>query len=108
LLFFYTFHLVIFFLSERSQQLQSDVPPIDKQKFLVPLDCTVGKFNYEIRKHIQLSPEKTIFLFVNNTIPPTSAMMSQIYDQYKDEDGFLYVTYSGENFFGSTNKEKRK
>jgi GABA(A) receptor-associated protein len=66
----------------------------------VPLDCSVGKFSYEIRKHIQLSPEKTIFLFVNNTIPPTSAMMSQIYDQYKDEDGFLYVTYSGENFFG--------
>lgn len=26
--------------------------------------------------------------------------MSTIYDQKKDEDGFLYVTYSGENTFG--------
>ena len=27
--------------------------------------------------------------------------MSTIYDDYKDEDGFLYMTYSGENTFGS-------
>jgi hypothetical protein len=28
------------------------------------------------------------------------AIMSAIYDEKKDEDGFLYVTYSGENTFG--------
>ena len=28
------------------------------------------------------------------------AIMSSIYDEKKDEDGFLYVTYSGENTFG--------
>jgi GABA(A) receptor-associated protein len=28
--------------------------------------------------------------------------MSAIYDEKKDEDGFLYVTYSGENTFGSS------
>ena len=27
--------------------------------------------------------------------------MSQIYDEHKDEDGFLYISYSGENTFGS-------
>lgn len=27
-------------------------------------------------------------------------MMSSIYDEHKDEDGFLYFTYSGENTFG--------
>jgi len=27
--------------------------------------------------------------------------MSDIYDDHKDEDGFLYITYSGENTFGS-------
>eukprot|EP01113_Clastostelium_recurvatum_P044283 TRINITY_DN745_c0_g1_i3.p1 TRINITY_DN745_c0_g1~~TRINITY_DN745_c0_g1_i3.p1 ORF type:complete len:123 (-),score=24.78 TRINITY_DN745_c0_g1_i3:118-486(-) len=80
---------------------KSDVPDIDKKKYLVPSDITVGKFVYEIRKHMKLSPEKAIFLFVNNTIPPTAALMSQIYERYKDEDGFLYITYSGENTFGS-------
>ncbi|WPK23846.1 hypothetical protein PUMCH_001096 [Australozyma saopauloensis] len=26
--------------------------------------------------------------------------MSTIYEEHKDEDGFLYVLYSGENTFG--------
>ncbi len=26
--------------------------------------------------------------------------MSEVYDDHKDEDGFLYITYSGENTFG--------
>jgi hypothetical protein len=30
----------------------------------------------------------------------TAALMSHIYEKYKDEDGFLYITYSGENTFG--------
>jgi len=27
--------------------------------------------------------------------------MSTIYEEQKDEDGFLYITYSGENTFGA-------
>ena len=30
-----------------------------------------------------------------------AVMMSAIYEENKDEDGFLYMTYSGENTFGS-------
>ena len=30
-----------------------------------------------------------------------AALMSDIYQDHKDEDGFLYITYSGENTFGS-------
>ena len=29
-----------------------------------------------------------------------ASLLSAIYDEYKDEDGFLYMTYSGENTFG--------
>ena len=29
-----------------------------------------------------------------------AAIMSAIYDEHKDEDGFLYMSYSGENTFG--------
>merc|ERR1719231_1205192 len=28
-------------------------------------------------------------------------LMSSIYEDQKDEDGFLYITYSGENTFGA-------
>ena len=30
-----------------------------------------------------------------------AALMSDIYQDHKDEDGFLYITYSGENTFGN-------
>ncbi|CAN1165728.1 Autophagy-related protein 8C [Linum perenne] len=79
---------------------RSDVPDIDKKKYLVPADLTVGQFVYVVRKRIKLSAEKAIFVFVKNTLPPTAAMLSAIYDENKDEDGFLYMTYSGENTFG--------
>ena len=79
---------------------QSDINNINKIKYLVPKDLTVGQFVYVIRKRIQLSPEKAIFIFVNNTIPPIASLMSSVYTQHKDDDGFLYITYSGENTFG--------
>ncbi|RVW45966.1 Autophagy-related protein 8C [Vitis vinifera] len=68
--------------------------------YLVPADLTVGQFVYVIRKRIKLSAEKAIFVFVKNTLPSTAALMSAIYEENKDEDGFLYMTYSGENTFG--------
>lgn len=80
---------------------KSDAPEIDKKKYLVPNDITVGKFVFEIRKHMTLAPEKAIFLFVNNTLPPTGELVATIYEKHKDEDGFLYFTYSGENTFGT-------
>ncbi|KAK1568544.1 hypothetical protein Q3G72_025716 [Acer saccharum] len=84
---------------ERAEK--SDVPEIDKKKYLVPADLTVGQFVYVVRKRIKLTPEKAIFIFVKNILPPTAAMMSAIYEENKDEDGFLYMTYSGENTFGT-------
>ena len=66
----------------------------------MPQDLTVGQFVYVIRKRIKLSPEKAIFIFINNVLPPTAALMSSICEREKDKDGFLYITYSGENTFG--------
>lgn len=37
-------------------------------------------------------PHQAIFIFVNEELPPTAALMSAIYNEHKDEDGFLYVT----------------
>jgi GABA(A) receptor-associated protein len=72
---------------------KSDIPTIDKKKYLVPSDLTVGQFCYVIRKRIKLAPEKAIFIFVNEVLPPTAALMSSIYEEHKDDDGFLYITY---------------
>ncbi|KAK9924538.1 hypothetical protein M0R45_032903 [Rubus argutus] len=36
-----------------------------------------------------------------NILPPNAALMSAVYEEHKDEDGFLYITYSGESTFGT-------
>ena len=33
-------------------------------------------------------------------LPPSAALMSNVYLKHRDEDGFLYICYSGENTFG--------
>uniref|UniRef100_F1NNM2 Gamma-aminobutyric acid receptor-associated protein-like 2 n=1 Tax=Gallus gallus TaxID=9031 RepID=F1NNM2_CHICK len=78
----------------------SQIVDIDKRKYLVPSDITVAQFMWIIRKRIQLPSEKAIFLFVDKTVPQSSLTMGQLYEKEKDEDGFLYVAYSGENTFG--------
>jgi len=79
----------------------SDIPAVDKRKYLIPMDLTVGQFVYVIRKRISIPSDKAIFIFVNNSLPPTAALMSTVYEQHKDQDGFMYMMYSGENTFGS-------
>jgi GABA(A) receptor-associated protein len=78
----------------------ADLPSIDKKKYLVPTDLSFSQLTYVIRNRMRLPPEKTLFLFIGNTIPASSVTISQIYESEKDEDGFLYVRYSSENTFG--------
>jgi len=74
---------------------------VSEKKFLVPHDLPVGNFLYEVRRNMEgLEESKAIFLFVNNTLPTASELMSSLYKQYADEDGFLYITYGGDNVFG--------
>ena len=75
---------------------------LDKSKFLVPSDLSVGQFVYVIRKRLKLGPEKAIFMFVDNVLPPTAMLMSQLYNEHKDQDRFLYCVISSENTFGAS------
>ena len=59
---------------------------LDKKKYLVPSDLTVGQFYFLIRKRISLRPEDALFFFVNNTFPPTSATMGALYQVYIQGD----------------------
>ena len=75
-------------------------PLLDKTKYLAPIDLTIGQFQYVIRKRMSLNKERAIFLFINNNIHNTSQSLCFIYDNEKDEDGFLYIKYGFENTFG--------
>lgn len=70
-------------------------------KYLVPDSLTVGQFIYVLRNQLTLRSEEAIFLMINNTLPPTAASMSQIYEQHRDPDGFLYGVVCKESTFGT-------
>jgi GABA(A) receptor-associated protein len=78
----------------------SDIDDISKHKYLVPNDMTMGQFIYVLRKRIKMDSKKALFVFVNNMIVCNSELMGEVYNKNKDEDGFLYMIYSGENTFG--------
>jgi GABA(A) receptor-associated protein len=79
----------------------SDVKEIDKKKFICPRDINLGQFIYAIRKKISLKPEKGLFIFINNQIYPSNTLMGQLYEEHKENDGFMYVIYCLENTFGT-------
>jgi GABA(A) receptor-associated protein len=85
---------------ERSSACR-DIAPIDKCKFLVPSDLTMGQLMYVIRKRIRLDASVALFLMVEGrSLAPVGSMVGEIYERHKGEDGFLYITYSAENAFG--------
>ena len=73
---------------------------LNKKKYLVPNDLTLGQFTYVIRKRLSIKPEQAIFLYMGTKLGTTGSLMSTIYDKCVDEDGFLYITYTTENTFG--------
>jgi GABA(A) receptor-associated protein len=87
---------------ERSKNTSAAIPHIDKEKFLVPGDLTVSQFIYIIRRRIELSSEMALFLYVGNTLPTTGTLLRELYSHHSEDDGFLYITYCGENTFGLT------
>jgi GABA(A) receptor-associated protein len=87
---------------ERSKSCSDQIPLIDKKKFLVPMDLTIGQFIYIVRKRIQIPATKAIFLFTENgVLPPTGHTIRMIYENYKNVDNFLYFNYHSETTFGN-------
>jgi GABA(A) receptor-associated protein len=78
----------------------SNTPLIDKRKFLIPRDLIISQLIYVIRKKINLSPEKALFLHIEKSMPNSNMLVSEAYELYKEKNGILYVTYSSENTFG--------
>jgi GABA(A) receptor-associated protein len=80
----------------------SRLPQIDKKKLLVPHNMTVGAFIITIRRRIKIENYQSLFLITKegNVIPDASTPMSEVYQKYKSENGFLYLIYRCENAFG--------
>lgn len=87
-------------ICQKSKSANSTCPIIDKQKYLVPHDLSIGQYMYILRKRLHLSSEKALYIFINGTIPSVGNLIKNIYHEHKDPDGFLYIYYNLENTFG--------
>lgn len=88
-------------ICERIEGASKDVPELDRRKFLVPPHLTMGQFVYVVRKRISVEASQALYMYISgNILVPTAHTISLVYNEHKDDDGFLYVTYSGENTFG--------
>lgn len=76
---------------------------LSKNKFLVNKEVTFGQLLYIVRKKLvnELHSTHALFLFVHNTLPPTSSMISSIYSAHKNKDtDMLHILLCKENTFG--------
>ena len=86
---------------------ERNIEEIDKKKYLVPGELTVSQFMYVVKKRIKIGPEHALYCFVKDSktgkdvLPASSSTMAVVYQQHKDEDCFLYLTYAGEAQFGA-------
>lgn len=76
------------------------LPKMDKCKFLIPKDLTIAHFVMIVRGRLKLNPEVALFFVVGDIVASSTAIMSNLYDEYCDQDGFLYLNYAQENTFG--------
>ncbi|XP_047561735.1 microtubule-associated proteins 1A/1B light chain 3C [Lutra lutra] len=77
------------------------LPLLDKTKFLVPQELTMTQFLSVIRSRLVLGATEAFYLLVNNkSLVSMSVTMAEVYRDYKDEDGFVYVTYASQEMFG--------
>ena len=69
-------------------------------RLLIPKDVPMGQLVAVIRRKVELAPHEALFVFVDNVIPPIGSLVSQIYEEHRDPDGFLYLDWRRENTFG--------
>jgi len=84
----------------KARGARDTLPELKKWKYVVPRDLSMGQLIYLIRRYLTLPPEDALFLFVGNTLVPSSAQISEVWAQYREDDGALHVVYSGESAFG--------
>ena len=80
------------------------LPNIDKSKLLVSQEMTVATVLQLLKKNLQINENTAIYIMIadkdKQVMLSGSQSISYLYDNYKNEDGFLYLEYCTENVFG--------
>ena len=78
------------------------VAELENSRYLLAYDATVGGFMATLRKQVVTNASDGFYMFCGNkrVLVSGSNTFQHLYACYKDDDGFLYMLYAGENVFG--------
>ncbi|ROL47127.1 Microtubule-associated proteins 1A/1B light chain 3C [Anabarilius grahami] len=80
---------------------EKKLPLLDKTKFLVPNELILGQFLSLLRSKIALEASQALYLLISGrNMSCLSTSMGEVYSQFRDPDGFLYITYASQDMFG--------
>ena len=84
-------------MPERDESSDFD---LERRKYLIPKDITLGNFVTYIRKCIKLNKNEAMFVLVKGVLPPVSATMETLYSTHVNDDRLLHLVLKKENTFG--------
>ncbi|KAH1167408.1 hypothetical protein KIL84_002891 [Mauremys mutica] len=95
-------HVSVFQVILERYPKEKVLPALDRTKFLVPQELTMGQFVTIIRNRMALSSTQSFYLLVDGSrsLVSMSLTMAEVYTLNQDEDGFLYMTYASQEMFG--------
>jgi GABA(A) receptor-associated protein len=77
---------------------------LKRNKYITPENIPMSHLFYTVRKHVNLTETEALFFFIDKDgkmiIPTSSELVGIVHEQYKEDDGFLYITLMKENAFG--------
>ena len=77
----------------------SNLPEIEINNYVLPKNITVGEFMVYLRKKCFNLNKENMFIFISksNYVPKLEEKMSDLYEKFKDNDGFIYCKYTTKN-----------
>ena len=80
-----------------------DAPAIAKHKYLIDSCNELVYLIMTIRRQVLVPKEDALFFFTeSHSAIPMTMLMGNLYATYKNSDGFLYIFYTRESTFGSS------
>ena len=78
------------------------LPKLDKSKLLVSQDMTVANIIKLLKNNLKINENISLYIVIadKNIMISGSQSINSIYNQHKNNDGFLYLEYCTENVFG--------
>ena len=78
----------------------SQAPPINKTKFMVPKDLSFNQFAFVVRRRLGIQSKEALFFFVDNKLIGMNDNIGILYNQKHSSDKLIHIFYDIENTFG--------